>query len=267
MLAGAQRQGAVAALVDRLAAVDGEVAGLLEAVEAIAADAAGAKPPFVGVERELGDRLRIAQPGGDAAGVQVQVEDVVVEHHDLELGRRIEAQGGRAERDLGVGAVVGGDPVAGGQRPVALDRDPFVGVGAEQPDLAARFAEPRHPVRRVGVGAAGLAALGARRQRRAQAQQRGEGDDEPATPGSRGARRCSEVSFHEELRVVRRLRGDLVMSKVRGFNASPRTPCRPGTPGDTFLYTARPRPASDAGKDGARVSRRLRDRVWERARW
>ena len=48
---------AVAAFVDRLAAVDREVAGLLEAVEAIAADAASAKPAFVGVERELSDRL------------------------------------------------------------------------------------------------------------------------------------------------------------------------------------------------------------------
>ena len=44
----------VAALVDRLAAVDGEVAGLVEAIEAIAADGLDAKAPFVGLELELG---------------------------------------------------------------------------------------------------------------------------------------------------------------------------------------------------------------------
>jgi hypothetical protein len=209
VLARAERQGAVAAFVDRLTAVDGEIAGLIEAIEAIAADAAGAEPPFVGVEGELGDRLRIAQPGGDAAGVQAQVEGAVVEQHDLELGRRIEAQGRRAERDLGVGAVVGGDPVAGGQRPVAIDRDPFAGVGAEEPDLAARFAQARHPVRGVGVGAAGGAALGTRRQRRAQAQQRGKDDDEPAIPRPRSARRWGDVSFHGSSMLFAACTGDL----------------------------------------------------------
>jgi hypothetical protein len=74
--------------------------------------------------------------------------------------------------------------------------------GLNSQTLPLASASRADPVRRVdGVGAAGGAALGARRQRGAQEQQGREDGDEPATSRSGGARRGGEGSFHVELRV------------------------------------------------------------------
>jgi hypothetical protein len=96
VLAGGHGQRRVARFVDRLAGEDGDVAGLVEAVEAIAADRLDAKAPFVGEHLELAQRLRVAQPRRDAAATQPHAVARVVEASDLELRRRVEAQRRRA---------------------------------------------------------------------------------------------------------------------------------------------------------------------------
>ena len=149
MLAARQRQRAVASLEHRLAAVDGQLAGPIDAVDAVTADGRHAEAPFVGLEAELGNALRHSKPCRDAAAVEVHMEHAVVEIDDLELRRGVQTKRGRAEHDLCAGAVVGGDAVAGGQRPVAFDRHPLVAATVEKPDLAVGFAETGDAARRV----------------------------------------------------------------------------------------------------------------------
>ena len=152
MLAGSHRQGTVSPFEDGLAGQHREVAGLLETVEAIAAGSAGAKTAFVGVDLEFRSRGGSAKPGSGATLVEANDEARVVQPHDFELAAGVEPQRRRAERDLGAGAVVGGDAVAAGQRPVAGNADPFVGIAAVEPDLTADLAQAGDAAWRVDIG-------------------------------------------------------------------------------------------------------------------
>ena len=71
--------------------------------------------------------------------MQGQLDAVVVQAVDLEVARLVEAHDGRADLHFGTCAVVGGDAVGGGQRPVDDRRLPFALAFFEEPDLAAHF--------------------------------------------------------------------------------------------------------------------------------
>ena len=131
----------------------------------------------------------------------------IVEADDLDLGRRVEAQRRRAERDLGPAVVVGGDAVAGGERLVAVDGRPFVAVRVVEPDLAADVAQARHPdggsARREASPCAGgcgcglrLAGSAARPSSAASANARGRPIDRLPLVGrtSRSVRVCISIS-------------------------------------------------------------------------
>ncbi len=151
VLAAGHGKRRVARLVDRVALRHRHLARLVEPVEAITADHLDAKAPFVGVERELGQRLGTPEPRRDAAGLQPHVVVRVVEADDFQLGRLVEAQRRRTDGDLGTGAVVGGDAVAARQRAVPADGEPLVRFGAVQPDLTGDVAQARDPARRIAA--------------------------------------------------------------------------------------------------------------------
>ncbi len=76
----------------------------------------------------------VAHPQRQAAAVQLELDRLVVEPVDLDLGRTVEPDRGRADLPLEPAAGVGRQAVTAGERPVALRGDPL----AARRDASAR---------------------------------------------------------------------------------------------------------------------------------
>ena len=254
------RQRGVARLVDGLAGEDGDVAGLVEAVEAIAADGLDAKAPFVGDHLELAQRLRVAQARRDAAAAQAHAVARVVEARDLDLGGGVEAKRRRAEGDLGARAVVGGDAVAGRQRAVARDRRPT------RPTRCCTARPGPRPRSGAPPGSAGRrrtapAPTAPRRAPASAARTMIQTRPARTMPGAGNARApfeqvCMSISLCAASGASPSLRR--LLQRPGGIDR------RPGASGDTFLYNA---PALGRAGGHDPISRPPRHRARGTARW
>ena len=159
-LAAGDRQGAARAFVVGLTAPHRGLAGVVAAVEAIAACALGSKAPLGGGEFELRGVVALTQSHRGRPAVQLQRNVLVVEPKHFEFAARGQTQRGRADAHFGARRCVGGQPVAGGQGPVAVGRDPLARVRAVQPDLAADVGQTTDATGRVdGTAVITLSAL------------------------------------------------------------------------------------------------------------
>ena len=148
-LARGQRERAAAAFEDALPVVDGDEAGLVVAVDPVAAGARRPEAALVGDELELVGRLARAQPRRRAAAVKLHRDLPVVQAQHLDFAAAVQAQRGRSDIHFGARVGVGREAVAGGQRAIALGAYPFAAVGAPQPHLPGHIGEPTDPCRRI----------------------------------------------------------------------------------------------------------------------
>ncbi len=102
-------------------------------------------------------------------------EVLVVERGDVELGRAVEMDGGRAEIDLGPRVRLRPERVAGGHRVVERRRRPLLVAAVMERDGARDLAEPSDACRRIGE------------RRQGDGEQAGDGGEQ----GGRGAGRFS----------------------------------------------------------------------------
>ena len=252
------------AFVDRLAGEDGDVAGLRRSGRSDSGrrPATRKRPSSVSSSNSPSD-CGLRRRAATLPPRRRRLKRVSSRRAISSSVRGVEAQRRRAERDLGARAVVGGDAVAGRQRPVALDRDPLVRSRAVQPDLAARprsGAPPGPAGRRRAAPRADSAAPSASSAASAT-------DPEAARRGRCRASAIARGTVRTGLHFDLHLRGFGATPSLRRLLQRParRRVADPVRSGDTFLYTRR-RQASRAG-DHAAVSRRRRHRARERARW
>ncbi len=239
-------QRAARALVERLAGEHGDAAGVVFAVETVAAGALGGEAAFTGAQLELRHRLAAAQAHGQAATVQMQRQVLVVEPQHLELAATVQAQGGRADADLRAPVAIGGHAVAGGQRAVAFGGDPFALFRVVEPHLALHLGDAADAAGRVdrlalrlrghggGERGAGLQGREGTQGRQGQAVQQTGGVASHGVPRS-----C-------QIRPGRRHGEQAVLPKRAGSGAS--RPRRRGR--HTALHTRSVHSSSDASRPG-----------------
>ena len=148
--AGRNAERAVVTLELQLADPGGADARIVATVDPEVADAARREPPFGGGHFDLARHLGRAHAHRNAAVVQEQIDAIVVEPADLQLAAAGQAHHGRTDANLEAPGVIDRDPVAAGQRAVALEADPLAGLGVV--DLALPFGDAPDAARGIVGG-------------------------------------------------------------------------------------------------------------------
>ena len=125
------------------AAQDAGLGAVVDTVEAVVAGTFGAQARFGGGHLNLGRGFACLHAQRQAAGVQLEDHAFVVQAHDFELGVTGHPQHGGTDAQLGAALRRGGQPVAAGQRAVALRFGPGAGL----------VVEPGHAALQVGQAA------------------------------------------------------------------------------------------------------------------